>query len=199
MRIRTIRPEFWSDERVADLDDLSKLVYIGTWNLADDSGFFRWSIRAIAGELFRYERPDRRERKVERALDVLRAGDRLRILECGRHAIIPKFHRHQHLAGSTRQVHTIRREHDAECVSAAPRGDGREPADPRDVEESRGIGRGEVSKEEIARERANGREAEIAVEELWKLYRDPKTAPAARRVAERQLVKLGEKEGESDG
>ncbi len=40
MRIRTIKPEFWSSETVAPLSDKSKLLAIGLLNFADDEGFF---------------------------------------------------------------------------------------------------------------------------------------------------------------
>jgi hypothetical protein len=200
-RIRTIRPEFWSDETIADLDDLSKLVYIGTWNLADDSGFFSWSVRGIAAELFRFERPERREKKVARALEALEALGRIRVLACGKHAIVPRFERHQRLAGTTRQVRTIERAHAGECmVPDDPRESPTIPDGKRDVEESRG----KESREEVTRARAgsgepNGRLSQAQEAELRELLANPKTTAAAKKAAIRTLERYGlEIEGEND-
>lgn len=40
MRIRTIKPEFWSHPVMARLDDATKLLAIGLLNFADDHGYF---------------------------------------------------------------------------------------------------------------------------------------------------------------
>lgn len=37
-RIRSIKPEFWTSEIIASLDLLDRLMFIGLWNYADDSG-----------------------------------------------------------------------------------------------------------------------------------------------------------------
>jgi hypothetical protein len=33
-----IKPEFWSDEKLAALSLQARLIYIGLWNLSDDYG-----------------------------------------------------------------------------------------------------------------------------------------------------------------
>jgi len=38
MRRREISPEFWTDDRVVELSDAAKLLFIGLWNLADREG-----------------------------------------------------------------------------------------------------------------------------------------------------------------
>lgn len=40
MRIRTIKPEFWQNEKLAALPALTRLLAIGLLNYADDEGFF---------------------------------------------------------------------------------------------------------------------------------------------------------------
>ena len=40
MRIRTIKPEFWSSETMAPLSDAAKLLAIGLLNYCDDEGYF---------------------------------------------------------------------------------------------------------------------------------------------------------------
>lgn len=37
-RIRTIKPEFWTDETMVQLGPFTRLFYIGLWNFADDYG-----------------------------------------------------------------------------------------------------------------------------------------------------------------
>lgn len=37
-RIRSIKPEFWTDEKVVKLSPLARLLFIGLWNFADDEG-----------------------------------------------------------------------------------------------------------------------------------------------------------------
>lgn len=38
-RIRTIKPEFWTDSRIVQLPFEARLFYIGLWNYADDDGY----------------------------------------------------------------------------------------------------------------------------------------------------------------
>lgn len=55
-RIRTIKPEFWSDYRLArDLTRDQRLLYIGLWNEADDAGRLQAHPGRIAGALFPYD------------------------------------------------------------------------------------------------------------------------------------------------
>lgn len=42
-RIRTIKPEFWTDETVVKLPFIARLLFIGMWNFADDSGALDYS------------------------------------------------------------------------------------------------------------------------------------------------------------
>lgn len=39
-RIRTIKPEFWTDETIVQLPYVARLFFIGLWNFCDDYGFF---------------------------------------------------------------------------------------------------------------------------------------------------------------
>lgn len=55
-RIRTIKPEFWEDDKVGELSFGARLVFIGSWNLADDAGRVRWSPDYINASLFMYDR-----------------------------------------------------------------------------------------------------------------------------------------------
>lgn len=37
-RIRTVKPEFWADEKLAPLKPITRLVFLGLWSMADDAG-----------------------------------------------------------------------------------------------------------------------------------------------------------------
>lgn len=52
MRIRSIRPEFWSSEDVGAMDWHTRLVYIGLWSYVDDNGVGRDIERLITTALF---------------------------------------------------------------------------------------------------------------------------------------------------
>lgn len=54
-RIRTIKPEFWEDEVVGGLGVLARLLFVGSWNLADDEGLLRWTPDYLAASLFMYD------------------------------------------------------------------------------------------------------------------------------------------------
>lgn len=51
-RIRTIKPEFWGDEKLAPLDPLTRLVFLGLVCMADDAGRLLDNVKSIDGFLF---------------------------------------------------------------------------------------------------------------------------------------------------
>ena len=55
-RIRTIKPEFWSDEKVGGLPLACRLLFIGLWNFADDYGIIASSPLFIKSRIFLYDR-----------------------------------------------------------------------------------------------------------------------------------------------
>ena len=97
-RIRTIKPDFWTDDVVADLDPVAMLLYIGMWNFADDEGFIKDSVGQLRRQIF----PDRGF-DVPRALDEL--IDRGRVIrydsDQGRVLHIPHFQEHQKISHPT--------------------------------------------------------------------------------------------------
>lgn len=52
MRIRSIRPEFWSSEDIASLSWDARLIYIGLWSYVDDNGVGRDVEQLITAALF---------------------------------------------------------------------------------------------------------------------------------------------------
>lgn len=69
-RIRTIKPEFWEDEKLADIPLQARLLFIGTWNFADDFGVLIASAKFLKSKVFPYEE-SLREHQVNTWLDAL--------------------------------------------------------------------------------------------------------------------------------
>jgi hypothetical protein len=55
MRIRTVKPEFWTDEKVGELTLTSRLLFIALLNYADDEGNFKCSMKQIKIYSFPYD------------------------------------------------------------------------------------------------------------------------------------------------
>lgn len=153
MRIRQVKPSFWTDARLAELPEGTRLFYIGLWMTADDAGWLAWDTAEIGRDLYGYEDRAVRERRLEAMRDELVAIGRLVVHPCG-HVEIPTLAEHQRFAGTTRQVRTAFSEHQKRCNTtypvlpaetrgdprgsagdagedAAPRVSPRSPADPR--------------------------------------------------------------------
>ena len=99
MRIRQVRPEFFTDATVSRLTSSVRLTYIGLWCVADDSGWMDWDVPQIAAQLYPYESVRVRERRIEQAGEALTASGRLSIEGCGC-AFIPKLADHQKIGGN---------------------------------------------------------------------------------------------------
>jgi len=98
VRIRQVKPEFWSDSEMAALPYPVRLLYIGLWCVADDAGYIEWRPDRIAHDLLGYESTKTRERHlVEWAEELVRTGHLL-IFDCGC-ALIPTLSKHQRVTG----------------------------------------------------------------------------------------------------
>lgn len=51
-RIRTIKPEFWSDDTITECSLSARLLFIGIWNFADDAGNLDRSHKQIKTRIF---------------------------------------------------------------------------------------------------------------------------------------------------
>ena len=51
-RIRSVKPEFWTDEKIVDLSAFARLLFIGLWNFADDYGRMIYSPKRIKMQIF---------------------------------------------------------------------------------------------------------------------------------------------------
>ena len=101
MRIRTIKPEFWQDERLSALPPLARLLAIALLNAADDAGRFRADARLLAGTLFPFE--DGAVAKIEAGLRDLSGIGYVVIYEAEGRACgwVPGFRRHQRVCRPT--------------------------------------------------------------------------------------------------
>lgn len=51
-RIRTIKPDFWTDDKLTECSLSARLLFIGTWNFADDAGNLDRSPKQIKARVF---------------------------------------------------------------------------------------------------------------------------------------------------
>lgn len=54
-RIRTIKPEFWDDEKLASIQRDARLLFIGLWNFADDYGVVKGHPVWLKNRIFPYD------------------------------------------------------------------------------------------------------------------------------------------------
>tara|TARA_R110002020_G_scaffold472472_1_gene700592 strand:- start:15540 stop:16385 length:846 start_codon:yes stop_codon:yes gene_type:complete len=47
-----IDPNFWSDDKVIELEPVQRLLFIGMWNFADDSGVLKYSSKQLKAQIF---------------------------------------------------------------------------------------------------------------------------------------------------
>lgn len=91
-RIRTIKPEFWTDEKIVELDAWARLLFIGLWNFADDEGRMVCSEKRIKMQIFPGDSPN-----IRGGLDELaRAGlIDIYVVDDIEYLQIPTFLKHQ--------------------------------------------------------------------------------------------------------
>jgi hypothetical protein len=108
MRIRQVRPEFFTDAVVSRLPVDVRLTYIGLWCAADDAGWLVWDVDQVAAQLYPYESVKVRTRRVEKAGGALVGAGRMALPGCGC-AFIPKLSEHQRIGGN--KSFTVRDKH----------------------------------------------------------------------------------------
>jgi hypothetical protein len=95
-RIRTIKPQFWLDEKLGSISRDARLLYIGLWNLSDDQGVFEYRPARIKIQLFPYD-TDITNQIIESWLNLLEeTGDIVKFSQNGdSFGYIPTFLKHQ--------------------------------------------------------------------------------------------------------
>lgn len=51
-RIRSIKPEFWTSEQIMECSPITRLMFVGMWNFADDAGRLPYSPKTIKAQIF---------------------------------------------------------------------------------------------------------------------------------------------------
>ena len=120
MRIRQVKPAFWTDGKLARLTPATRLFYVGTWMLADDAGWLDADPTEMGAELYPFETPRTRERRIAAMLEELGTIGCLEVYDCG-HAHVPHLVEHQRLAGPTKRFESISRAHRDRCPNVSPR------------------------------------------------------------------------------
>lgn len=99
-RIRTIKPEFWEDEVIGCLSRDARLLFIATWNIADDEGLLRWSPPYLKASAFMYD-AGVSIKDVERLMAELTESGLIHDYRAGKaqqpFAYVVGFHKHQRI------------------------------------------------------------------------------------------------------
>jgi len=69
-RIRSIKPEFWTDESIVECSRDARLLFIGIWTHSDDAGILEESVKQIKMKIFPGDF-DINEESIRRMLDEL--------------------------------------------------------------------------------------------------------------------------------
>ena len=69
-RIRTIKPEFWEDEKIGKLPIPCRLFFIGCWNFADDFGVIKGNAALLESQIFPYDE-NLRVSEIKKWIDAL--------------------------------------------------------------------------------------------------------------------------------
>jgi hypothetical protein len=110
MRIRQVKPSFFTDGTMAGVSYAARLFYIGLWCVADDAGWLRWDPMEIGALLYPYDPPRRRLAHIQTWITELVDTERVVLLDCGC-AHVRHLEKHQKHAGGNRS-YTAREAHD---------------------------------------------------------------------------------------
>jgi hypothetical protein len=104
MRIRTIKPEFWKHDGIAELEYATRLLFIALWCIADRRGRMEDRPRRIKAECFPYDELD-----VDAMLSELHSAGFIDRYEVEGVKIIEvrSFEKHQRLTGKEAETESI--------------------------------------------------------------------------------------------
>lgn len=92
-RIRSIKPSFWSDAKIAGLKNkLAGYFFIGLWNFCDDQGKFEWNPKALSLQM-----PIFRSKEVVTYLSELSQKGLIQKSECSHWGLITNWN-HQKIS-----------------------------------------------------------------------------------------------------
>jgi hypothetical protein len=97
MRIRTVKPEFWTNQDLISLSEFSRLMALALLNYCDDEGYFNASPVLIRGAVFPFESDLKR---VESAIQDLHKIDYIRLgttVDGKKFGFVVNFEKHQYI------------------------------------------------------------------------------------------------------
>lgn len=98
-RIRTIKPEFWEDEKIGILSHGARLLFIGCLNLSDDEGLLRWNEMYLGSSIFTYD--SIKAETVQKWMNELTDNELVYVYQSGvlkqKIGYIINFHKHQRI------------------------------------------------------------------------------------------------------
>lgn len=94
-RYRMIKPDFWEDEKIAQLSDKAKLLFIALWNFADDEGLLENNPKWIKIKCFPYEKNIKVEKYLSELLKFSLISEKNGLFR------ITNFHKHQKIKKPT--------------------------------------------------------------------------------------------------
>lgn len=114
-RSRNIKPAFFANDDLADLNPLTRLLFVGLWTVADRNGVLEDKPRKVKAQVLPYDDAD-----VEAMLDQLvTAGFLKRFQVKGQSYLhIPSFEKHQNPHRGEKVLYPAPDQHDASTVSA---------------------------------------------------------------------------------
>jgi len=94
-RIRTVKPDFWDDEKLALISREARLTYIGLWTYSDDHGVVKGHPKWLKEKIYPYDELD--IKTFESWLAELENLKRILPFDANgeRYYFIPKFLKHQ--------------------------------------------------------------------------------------------------------
>lgn len=130
-RIRSIKPEFWDDRKLArSASRDARLLYIALWNLADEHGRLNGDPQWIKGQVFPYD-DDINSQTVAILLKELTAPDLGAVVayeaEGDPYLLLPKLCKHQRLEPGKVASKIPAPPENGRAHSSAPRADSSEP------------------------------------------------------------------------
>lgn len=109
MRIRQIRPEFFTDPVTAHLSPEAQITYIGLWCVADDDGFLERDDDRLGVLLYPYMVRAVRLRRIARAFQALETSKRIVSYPDCACIRLPHLAEHQRIGGT--KVYSVRDKH----------------------------------------------------------------------------------------
>src|SRR5512139_6255 len=108
MKMRGIKPEFWSARKVARLSRDARLLFIGMWNFSDDYGCCQSDARLLKAWIFPYD-DDVGPEKVEAWRQELAGLDFIRDYRYGSESYswIVNFEKHQFIPRKSKKRNPV--------------------------------------------------------------------------------------------